>query len=205
MTSGHFIVLEGLDGSGKTSIARRLSQFLVEKNIDAILTKEPTENFHRDAELEGKRDYISSMRLFFEFTADRITHSEVIGKWVSEGKTVVCDRFLYSSLAYQGTIICTKFESNEDGIGWMREVSRVIHLKPEMCIYLDIDPETAMSRISGRMDSASGFEELEFLRAVRNTYLTLPECREGMIDASKSLEDTLESVKSMINSRLRLW
>ncbi len=205
MNSGHFIVLEGLDGSGKTSIARRLYQFLIEKNIDAILTKEPTENFHRVAELEGKRDYLSSMRLFFEFTADRIVHSEIIGKWISEGKIVVCDRFLYSSLAYQGTIIRTKFEPQDDGIRWMREVSRVIHLKPEICIYLDIDPETAMNRISRRMDSASGFEELEFLRSVRNTYLTLPECLENNIDASMSLEDTLESVKLIINSKLRLW
>ncbi len=205
MTSGHFIVLEGLDGSGKTSISRRLVDFLAGRGIDAILTKEPTENFHRDPDLEGRRDYVSSMRLFFEFTADRITHSEVIERWINEGKTVVCDRFLYSSLAYQGTIISTGFSPPEKGFEWMRQVSSVIKLQPEMCVYLDIDPETAMTRISRRMDSASGFEELEFLRSVRKTYLSIPECRDGMVDAKVSLDNTFEAVKTAINRKLRLW
>lgn len=203
MKSGYLIVLEGLDGSGKTSISRKLAEYLSSTGVDCILTREPTEHFRRSPEMENRRDAISSIRMFFEFTLDRIQHVDEIRKWLDSGKVVICDRFLYSSYAYQGPGIASEFGGILEAIEWMRSVSKVIGIRPDLVVFLDVDPETAMSRISRRTDIQSGFEELEFLRKVRDAYGKIPETLENVVDASLPMDETMKQVLDTVMPRIR--
>ena len=204
MKKGSLVVLEGLDGSGKTSISRKLIEILSSYGIECVLTREPTERFRRSPEMENRRDWLTSMRMFFEFTIDRAQHVEDMQTWLAEGKSVICDRFLYSSYAYQGPGIAERFGSLPDAIDWMRSVSRLIHIRPDLVIYLDVEPETAMKRISRRTDIPSGFEELEFLRKVREAYGIIQETKENVVDADQTMDETMNQVVGLLKTKIRL-
>lgn len=204
LKNGSLVVLEGLDGSGKSSISRKLIEFLSSSGIECVLTREPTERFRRSPEMENRRDWLTSMRMFFEFTIDRMQHVEDIQKWLNDGQIVICDRFLYSSYAYQGPGIAEKFGSLSGAIQWMRSVSHLIRVKPDLVIYLDVDPETAMKRISRRTDIPSGFEELEFLGKVREAYGIIQETTENVVDANLPMDETLKEVIELLRSKIRL-
>lgn len=203
LKNGFLVVLEGLDGSGKSSISRKLVEYLSSSGVECVLTREPTDRFRRSPEMENRRDWLASLRMFFEFTIDRAQHVEDIRKWLSEGMVVICDRFLYSSYAYQGPGIADKFGSLSIAIEWMRSVSHLIQISPDLVIYLDVEPEIAMNRISRRTDIPSGFEELEFLRRVREAYGIIRETKENVVDANSPMEETLNRVIDLLKTKIR--
>jgi dTMP kinase len=159
---GAFIVIEGLDGSGKTTQAKLLARAL-RKSHDAVLTAEPSQGkigkFIRSRILYGeKRDSASVEALLF--AADRIDHvqNEVLPA-VSEGRVVVCDRYLYSSLAYQG--------SAGLGIEWIRTINQHA-LKPDLALFIDVSPEMVLKRLKRKK---SVMENLATQQKVREIYL----------------------------------
>jgi dTMP kinase len=159
---GAFIVIEGLDGSGKTTQAKLLARAL-RKSHDAVFTAEPSQGkigkFIRSRILYGeKRDPASVEALLF--AADRIDHvqNEVLPA-VSEGRVVVCDRYLYSSLAYQG--------SAGLGIEWIRTINQHA-LKPDLALFIDVSPEMVLKRLKRKK---SVMENLATQQKVREIYL----------------------------------
>jgi dTMP kinase len=164
---GAFICIEGLDASGKTTHARRLVEDLKHKGFDAIYTTEPSSgaigNFIRTYILQRKKRVPSIVEALL-FAADRFDHVETeINPALQKGKIVVCDRYLYSSLAYQGA---TGLDLN-----WIKEINKNA-LTPDLAICIDVPPEVVVKRIKRKK---SVMERLQIQQKVQEIYMKLVE------------------------------
>jgi dTMP kinase len=159
---GAFIVIEGLDGSGKTTQARLLVQKL-RSSHNAVYTTEPSHgkigSFIRESCLYEEKRLDSAAEALL-FAADRVQHvqNEIIPA-LNEGKLVISDRYVYSSLAYQGSAGLS--------LSWIEAINKHA-LKPDFAIFLDVAPETVLQRLNRKK---SIMENLETQRSVREIYL----------------------------------
>jgi dTMP kinase len=192
---GFFIVFEGIDGSGKSTHIERLLMRLWERKLDVFRTREPTDG--RIGQLireyaQGGRRLLSPETEALLFAADRREHCKKIREALDAGKVVVSDRFLHSSLAYQGA-------AGAD-LDWIRELNRSA-LKPDLSILLDIDPDASLRRVKGRKKTV--FEEGEYLRRVRELYLEFVESGELVrIDADRDIDDVQNDVVDLVSGLL---
>lgn len=205
MTSGRFITFEGPEGAGKTTIIRMIS----ERFEGSILTREPggidiAEQI-RKVILDKKNTAMDARTEALLYAAARRQHlMEKVRPALDEGRIVLCDRFVDSSLAYQG-------HARALGIEEVLSINRfaIGDMMPELTLYFDIEPELGLSRISkhkGREINRLDLEALDFHQKVREGYLILlkrfPE-RIVKIDASRSLEEvfqeTLQILKQHVN------
>jgi dTMP kinase len=159
---GIFIVIEGLDGSGKTTQAKLLAEKLEQKH-KVLLTAEPscgkTGLFIReDCLYEEKRLPTEAEALLF--AADRIEHmySEVKPA-LDDGGLVICDRYIYSSLAYQGSAGLS--------LEWIKTIN-ARSLQPDFSLFIDVPPERVIERLRRKK---SVMETLETQQKVREVYL----------------------------------
>jgi len=164
---GVFICIEGLDASGKTTHARRLVRNLQRRGFDAVYTTEPSlgeiGRFIRKHILQRKRRVPSVMEALL-FAVDRVDHMEKeIKPALEEGKIVVSDRYVYSSLAYQGA-------AGLD-LKWIEEINKLA-LPPDLAIYVDVPPEVVVKRIRRKK---SVMERLETQRRVQEVYMKFVE------------------------------
>lgn len=167
--------MEGIDGSGKSTLSKSLSADLAKLGHANFLTKEPTDDFSIAGIDSSKHDPFTGIRLLFRFTEDRYRHQEEILSHLEKGELVISDRYIASSMAYQGALLDPIFGGVEETVKWMAQVSGIIKIMPDFTIYLDAEPEAALRRISGR-DEISGFEDTQYLRKVREYYkVVLPE------------------------------
>ncbi|MEM4643141.1 MAG: dTMP kinase [Candidatus Bathyarchaeia archaeon] len=193
---GFFICLEGIDGCGKTTQARMLVNSLNKMGYRAIYTVEPSRGkigsfikrycLHRD-----KR--ISSIVEALLFAADRVEHlgNEVIPA-IMEGKIVVSDRYLFSSLAYQGA-------AGLD-INWIRKINEYA-IKPDLAIFIDVDPEVAIKRLK---TIKSVMENLENEIKVREIYLKLVESGDLIrVDGNRSKREVAKEILHLTLSALK--
>ena len=169
---GKFIVFEGIDGAGKTTQINLLANYLREQGRAVYCTAEPTETVSggllRDALSGVSRRTICEMAAMFVF--DRINHNvnpvNGIQKMLNDGFDVICDRYYYSSLAYQGSGTDPEWVSNMNLN--CPEIRR-----PDACIYIDLLPEQSLERISKGRDSVEIYENVETLTKVRNQFLAV--------------------------------
>jgi len=164
---GVFICIEGIDASGKTTHARRLVENLRRKGFDAVYTTEPTSSeigkYIRTHILQS-RERVPSIIEALLFAVDRIEHVEnTIKPALREGKIVVSDRYVYSSLAYQGA----------DGLDlkWIEEINKFA-ISPDLAIYIDIPAEVVFERLRREK---SVMENFQTQCKVREVYLKLVE------------------------------
>ncbi len=160
---GRFICIEGLDGSGKTTHAYRLVRNLQKRGFDAVYTTEPSEGeigkFIRASVLQGKKRMPRVVEALL-FAVDRVEHLEKdVKPALKEGKIVVSDRCVYSSLAYQGA-------AGLD-LEWIEEINRFA-LPPDLALYIDVPPEVVVKRIRRKK---SVMERLETQRRVKEVYM----------------------------------
>lgn len=162
---GRFIVFEGIDGSGKSSLMRSLAKRLEREGRKVICTAEPSHSavgkFLRSVlagELKKSEDEMAAL-----FALDRIYHNTEISEYLCRGYDVICDRYYYSSLAYQGseTDIETVKRFNLD-----RPEIRT----PDICIYVDVEPEVSLKRILTRNEPIEIYETKEKLERVRRRF-----------------------------------
>jgi len=163
---GIFIVIEGLDGSGKTTQVGLLAKKLSQK-YNVLLTAEPSRGkigtFIRQGCLyEEERLPTEAEALLF--AADRIEHlQKEVKPALDEGKLVICDRYIYSSLAYQGSAGLS--------LAWIETINARA-LQPDFSIFIDVDPERVLERLQRKK---SVMETLETQRKVREVYLKFVE------------------------------
>jgi dTMP kinase len=160
---GIFICIEGLDGSGKTTHAHRLVRNLQKRGFDAVYTTEPGRGelgkFIRSSVLQGKKRVPRVVEAVL-FAVDRVEHLEKdVKPALEEGKVVVSDRCVYSSLAYQGA-------AGLD-LEWIEEINRFA-LPPDLALYIDVPPEVVVKRIRRKK---SVMERLETQRRVKQVYM----------------------------------
>ena len=193
--SGAFIVFEGADGAGKSSVCRRVADALVSRGLKVEITAEPTHEGIGAFIRSGAAGRISQRTEALLFVADRNDHTERIEKMVSEGKVVLCDRYFASTVAYQSA----KLDGDSSDRDWLIEINRQFTKKADATILLDIDPEVGMGRVGTRGEEISKFERLDFQNQVRSNYLMLAkEFGFETVDASASQDEVFEKVMGIV-------
>jgi len=191
-----FIVLEGIDGSGKGTQSRLLKSWLQKKGCKVFLTEEPTATKLGSIIkkiIKNKKATLAPETQALLFTADRFEHAKKIKQKLDKGHVVVCDRYYFSTLAYQGAGGASE--------SWILKLNEFL-IKPDLTLVLDIKPEIGLQRIKNR-NSTSYFEKLNFLREVRNRYKKICGSFENAveIDASKSIEQVHKNIISELMKR----
>ena len=169
---GLFIVFEGIDGSGKTTQVKMLSAALEAMGRKTFITAEPTTFPTGKALREALSGRVkkSECEMAVMFVQDRIAHNitaeEGIEALLEAGVDVICDRYYYSSLAYQGQ--ATDYQ-------WVKTMNIDCPeiRRPDACIYIDLLPEQSLERISKGRDSVEIYENVETLTKVRNQFLAV--------------------------------
>jgi dTMP kinase len=193
---GIFICIEGIDASGKSTQARWLVRNLRRRGFDAIYTTEPSKSevgsFIRRYILQRKKRVPAVVEALL-FAVDRIDHVESkIEPALESGKIVVSDRYVYSSLAYQGA-------AGLD-VGWIEQINRMA-LPPDLAIYIDVPPEVVVKRMRRRR---SVMETLRNQRRVREIYTQL--VREGhlvLIDGNRPTSEVTQNILAVVLRRLK--
>jgi len=190
---GVFIAFEGIDGAGLTTQAILLERYLRSKGFRVVLTKEPTDGLLGGlikAALRGEwRTDSATLQLLF--AADRSHHvKHCILPALREGKVVICDRYVLSSLAYGSVDL--DYE-------WLFQINRVFPV-PDVTIILDLEPRIALERIRASRFSYELFENSSKLYAVRDNYLKLAEKYDNtvIVDASKPIEEVHSVVRKYV-------
>ena len=194
---GKLIVVEGIDGAGKTTIAKYLVNTLISNGFKAIYTREP---YHPQIIklLESKGKELGAIMEALLLAADRYLHiQEVIKPHLEVGYYVICDRYYYSSLTYQ--------TARGADINWIRTINFFI-IRPDVSIYLDVNPEVGLSRLSKNSERRLRYlENIELLQKVRNNYLNLVRNEELMyVNAEKPLSEVKTDVVNIIKRKLRI-
>ena len=199
---GRFIVFEGIDGSGKTTQAKLLAKRLEENGARAVMTAEPTElptGKALRAALGGKVKK-SECEMAVLFVEDRIAHNiepvEGIEALLESGAWVICDRYYYSTLAYQG---------QSTDYGWVKAMNLKCPQirKPDLCIYVDLLPEQSLERISKGRDTVEIYENIETLSKVREQFLSvIRDLGETdnicIVDGYRSVEEISEDIYAIV-------
>jgi dTMP kinase len=176
-----FIVLEGIDGAGKSTQAKLLAERLTDRGIPVLLTAEPSDGpvGRIIKSMTTRPEPQEEARLF---TQDRRDHVErVILPALAEGRTVICDRYIYSSVAYQGA----RGLDQETILSAQNDFAP----QPDIIFLLEIPPDVAFVRIaSERGGRLSTFEVRENLEAVDAVYRNLSDPLIRRIDGTGSLE-----------------
>ena len=198
--SGAFIVFEGADGAGKSSVCRKVAEELRSKGKDVVLTAEPTHEGIGAFIRSGDAGTISQRTEALLFVADRNDHTERIMKYVGEGKIVLCDRYFASTVAYQSA----KLDGDSSDRDWLIGINREFTDKADVTILLDIDPKVGMGRVGTRGEEISKFERMDFQNQVRSNYLRLAdEFGFKVVDASLSQEEVYEEVMRILGKVIR--
>jgi dTMP kinase len=192
---GKFIVLEGIDGSGTTTQAAKLAGYLFKREGTHIfLTKEPTGfEIGREIKRKLKEDKAAGINPFEEkgeeytrrYVEDRKHHAGLIDSYLKEGIHVVCDRYKYSTFAYQ--------KAQGQDLDKLIEMHNGL-VVPDIVLILDLSAEKALERRMGDKTTPELFEKLEFQREVRENYLTL---NEGLVGENIIIMDGLRSIEEV--------
>ncbi len=201
MAHGKFIVIEGIDGSGKGSQMKLLASYLFEKSKDnhVFITREPYHSKYYGelrAILQKNRDPKESAELFLEmFVKDRRFHAEIMARYLEDGHQVICDRYKYSTVAFQKAqgVPLEKILKLHEGL-----------LIPDLTVIIDVPVAVALGRIqkAGRSHKEV-FEEERFLEKVRANYAEIPSIfsaeRIIIVDGNKTPEAVLQSYKGEVD------
>ena len=199
-----FVVFEGIDGAGKSTQARMLLERLQKEGAPVELVADPGTTqigtairqilLHNDAP-------ISTMAQMLLFSAARAELAEYIRARIAEGVTIICDRWLLSTLIYQGEI---NGVDKDLIVSIFRGTSNVV---PDLCILLDLNPEAAMIRMGKPRDryERRSLEDRQKMRAAYRRHALLPDvCQKlARINAALQPEETHEEVYRFYRNRLR--
>lgn len=184
-----FVTFEGIDGSGKSTISKRVAKKLQSEGYETIWTFEPTDStigkFVQECIKKQSDPFVTS----FTFIADRIQHCRQIQEWLDKGKIVICDRYAESTYAYQAAQLETKLQ---DPMKWLQELSSNRILTPDRTYLFVINPQVSLARIEHRTELIP-FEKLAFLEKVHRNYLSVSKGKRFLhLDATKPIEELVQ-------------
>lgn len=183
-----YIVLEGIDGAGKSTQISLLKDFLEQNGLEVETVVEPTDSevgklirmllTRHDATSDAMQRTLGLL-----FAADRLLIMEKLNKLEEEGKVIISDRSFYSSLVYQ--------EPRE----WIQELNKYAKI-PDLVLLLDLDVEKSVARTDGTDE----FENVEFLTAVKENYLKIAEENGNfkIIDANNGPNKVSSDIKKAV-------
>lgn len=187
-----YLAIEGIDGTGKTYVAKHISE-----KFNFLLIQEPSSGEIGKIIRSGEWDPSSD---FFLFMADR---SDMLKK-IPDGVNIVSDRSLYSSFAYQGYYLWQKFQTREGYYNFFLQASKLLPSTPTHVFVLTCDVDTALRRVRNR-GPTSRFERKEYLEGVQALYLELGKIARNVvfIDSNVTLDKLYESVDREVTKLLQ--
>ena len=196
MSQGLFIVIEGIDGTGKSTQSKRLSEWFRSRGRAVVLSREPTDGPWgkklRESATTGRLSAEEELECFLN---DRREHVEMsIKPALAEGKVVILDRYYFSTMAYQGA---RGFDPVE-----IRRRNEAFAPQPDLLLILDLSVESAHSRIGARGDTANEFEQRDTLSRCREIFLSLrDEPFACVIDAEPKLNEVTADILSVVTAK----
>ena len=206
MKKGPFIVVDGIDGSGKSEIVKMLHNYLFSKHkkYRILTTREPTHGIYgkqiREVLRKEKDPKSNSKKLIELFIKDRKEHlKNTIEPFLKssnkhELNIVLCDRYYYSTIAFQAA----------QGLDIKEIIAKnKAFRKPDITFILDVGPPVALERIEHRQKEK--FEQLDFMKKIRQNFLKLPKLLSDnirIVDASRPLKNVFESVRKEVDKIL---
>lgn len=185
------IVFEGIDGCGKSTQIE-----LLKEKLNAVVFKYPTRKYPMLNDFLEKKASLDPKALFLMFLADIADDQANVKKALLEDKTVILDRYVFSTLAYEVDGITPRNGGKiVDSVGYMR---------PDHVILLDIDPKTSQERKSAQKELDRYEENFAYLEKVRLNFLALAEERFlttswHTIDAAKSVESIHKEIMKLLS------
>lgn len=207
MKNGLFITFEGIDGAGKSTQIQIVKKLLEDKGYEVVLTREPggtdiSEKI-REIILDNDNDEMSFVTEALLYAASRAQHVyQVIKPQLKQGKIVICDRYIHSSIAYQGYA---------RGLGAEKVMSINSHaidgLLPDISFFILLPSEKAMERLkkSEKHLDRLEVEKIDFFKKVEQGYEKMAKEYENIIviDASKSVDKIASEIKYWINKAVK--
>jgi len=202
LMKGKLITLEGIDGSGKSTITSLLN--LNPRFADFVFTREPTTDWIGEVVNRAIHSDTDNLAELLLFTADHAEHiSKLLLPALECGKNVISDRYSGSRYAYQAVTLKERFP---DPMQWIQDIHKGWTIDPDMTILFDIDPKIAVERCDKR-GAQTKFEKIGFLEEVRANYLRLaadnPE-RFLVINTDRVIElvekDVLDAIFSLLGT-----
>jgi dTMP kinase len=183
-----FIVLDGIDGSGTSTHSKLLAGFLSLKGLKTYSTQEPSNSdIGKLLRTYLKNDKIPAPTDALLFAADRVLHyNNDIKEKLEEGYTVISDRYLESSIAYQSS------QSDNINVEWVQDLNKFAG-KPDLTIILDIEPKLSLTRKHHKV--LDKFEDTSLLEEVRQVYLDRAKKEEYIVI---NTDDIIEIVQAKI-------
>lgn len=201
-----FIVIEGLDGSGKSTQIKRLAESLRSMGRSVAETAEPTPTAIGGLVRDALAGYPTRTpeEIAALFMADRVAHNtdpvRGINKMLADGKDVICDRYYYSSLAYQGSVTDPE---------WVARINLDCPAirKPDLCIFLDLDYAACCHRMERDRSFREIYETEEMLNAVRKRYFDAFDRLKSrdnivIVDAGRTVEEVAADILAAVQAVL---
>ena len=193
MQRGLFIVIDGIDGTGKSTHARRLGEWFESQGRVVVLSREPTAGPWgkklRESAATGRLSPEDELEYFLNDRRQHVT--EIIAPALAAGKVVILDRYYFSTMAYQGA---RGFDPAE-----IRRRNEEFAPVPDLLLILDLEVDQALQRIGARGDSANEFEQRDSLQRCREIFLALKdELFARVIDSNGTTDEVAARIQQAV-------
>ncbi|AWX69310.1 dTMP kinase [[Mycoplasma] anseris] len=207
--SGKFITIEGMDGAGKTTILKMLKAHLEKQNIldKFVFTREPGSAYSKEAEkireliLDNDNEFSPMVDALLFAASRRLNLEKAIWPALKEGKNIISDRYWHSSFVYQGVL---------GGVG-LKNVKKINEIatnntKPDFVIFLDLEPEIVIQRLTNLRDSRDRLEKIDitYYKKLRQAYKEAIEVDQNsfeVIDASCDIKELFNQVLQVFQKK----
>jgi dTMP kinase len=191
------VAFEGIDGSGKSTVMKKVASALRKEGLRVHLTQEPTSTWLGKTVRRAISSKIDPLSLAFLFLSDRAQHVRRLAS--REDDVILTDRYRDSTTAYQAVALAERMPHALDSFLGLQDA---LFPAPDLGILLDIPAEVGVRRIAGR-SKKEPFEKIRFLRQVRSNYLRLAKGnRLLVVDATPSVDEVVAKVLRVIRARL---
>jgi dTMP kinase len=203
---GKFIVIEGIDKSGKSTLSMELKNHLEKAGYKIYLTHEPTSHVDDGLDLMKRVERGEYLILLAMFIRDRLRHNQIIKEKILNGFVVICDRYSLSTLAYQGSYLKALFNDTDKFFSWTENVLSVSHIKPNLTIFIDFNGKDKRDENTFERPFTM-FEEDSFLSSVYDIYKGAIEKKiffepgivlKGSLSKEEMLNSTLQQLERII-------
>ncbi len=199
LSQGHLIVIEGIDGAGKTTQAKMLFDDLCGRHIGAVFSREPTDSEYgrkiRALAIKG-RDSIPPEEEYRLFIEDRKLHvADLINPALEAGKVVILDRYYFSTMAYQGALGLDPQKIRADNEAFCPA--------PDLAVFIDIPVKIGLDRIKiHRKGVPDLFEKEEYLKRVAKIFASLSDTSIRRIDGTGDPQDIHHAIRDHVDTLL---
>lgn len=200
--TGKLITFCGLDGCGKSTMIKMLSDELAQEGYEVLVTKQPTDMMRKtdifrtfmDNPDHSNYEYRS---LSLMAAADRIQHvNHVILPALKAGKIVICDRYFFSCLA---NLRARGYKDDS----WIYDISRSI-IKPDLAFFLDVTPAVALMRVRSRPEEKDRFVDVDLQYQLHDEYRDIAMLNHGiLLSSDDKSENTYENIISLVRGKLK--